>query len=78
MSVQTILEEIGSLPEVDQLRVADAIYEKLDSENEELPEELKRELDRRIADCETNPDDEFSLEEVMAGADEVIRQCHTE
>jgi hypothetical protein len=39
----------------------------------EPPDWIKRELDRRLADDEANPDDGFSLDEVMAEADEVVR-----
>ena len=34
--------------------------------SDELPEELKRELDRRLADMEANPDDEVPWEVVEA------------
>jgi putative addiction module component (TIGR02574 family) len=43
----------------------------------ELPEELKRELDRRLADINANPEDEVPWEVVKAEIEEDLRQCRS-
>lgn len=40
-----------------------------------LSEAMKRELDRRIADMDANPDDELSLEDVEAEVRAELRKC---
>ena len=43
-----------------------------------LPEELKRELDRRLADIEANPDDEVPWEAVKTESLADLRQIRSE
>jgi putative addiction module component (TIGR02574 family) len=43
----------------------------------ESPQVLKRELDRRLADIEANPDDEVPWEVVKAEIEEDLRQCRS-
>lgn len=46
--------------------------------SDNLPEELKRELDRRIADMEANPDDEVPWEVVEAELKAVLAEVAAE
>lgn len=70
MDISTRLAEITAWSVDDRIRLVQAILDTIaaDSTQPELTEELKRELDRRIADMDANPDDEFTWDEVKAFA----------
>lgn len=78
MTGDTIVKAFRSLPSEERGPVFDAIRQELWASEPEPSAAFKKELDRRIADIESNPDDEFSVEDVMTEADEVIRQCRSE
>jgi putative addiction module component (TIGR02574 family) len=44
----------------------------------ELPDSLKLELDRRLADTDANPDDEMPWAEVKAEIEEDLRRCRSD
>ena len=62
------LEEVLLLPVSERIRVVEAIWDSIaDSpEGVELTEEMKAELDRRLAALETNPKQGSSWNEVRA------------
>ena len=70
MNYQAILDVVRTLPMVDQARLAIQIRDDLiaQSEDDDLPPELKEDLDRRLADIEANPDDFIPWEVVLADA----------
>jgi putative addiction module component (TIGR02574 family) len=76
-TTETFIEAFRALPREDRGRVYDAIQQEIWVEEPDQIDAIKRELDRRIADCDANPDDESPLGEVMAEADEIIRQCRS-
>jgi putative addiction module component (TIGR02574 family) len=43
----------------------------------ELPDSVRRELDRRLAEIDANPDNEVAWEDVKREVLEDLRQCHT-
>jgi putative addiction module component (TIGR02574 family) len=47
-------------------------------ETMEVPDDLKREFDRRLADIEANPNDEVPWEQVKAEVLEDLRRCRTD
>ncbi len=59
MDFATILEAANSLSREDRIRLVEAVSQGIDAEqpNGELSEELKQELERRIADDDANPDE---------------------
>jgi putative addiction module component (TIGR02574 family) len=65
MSVETILEAVRALPPEDRLRIADTIWSEV--EEQDLSEEQKREIDRRIANFEATGKS-VSWDEVLAAA----------
>ena len=62
MTRAEILPEILKLSADDQRMIAEAIRERLGASGEKSDEEIRRELDRRIADNEQHPDDEAPWE----------------
>jgi len=68
MTVESVLEAFRALPAHDKHQVSDALRDEMALVDDDLTEELKRELDRRIGDMEENPDDEFSWEDVKVEA----------
>jgi putative addiction module component (TIGR02574 family) len=70
MDVQTVVNEVGSWPVEDRLRLMEEIWEGLLDQGyePELTEMQKAELDRRLADDDAAPDDVVSWEEVKAEA----------
>jgi putative addiction module component (TIGR02574 family) len=70
MDVQTVVNEVGSWPVEDRLRLMEEIWEGLLDQGyePELTEMQKVELDRRLADDDAAPDDVVSWEEVKADA----------
>jgi putative addiction module component (TIGR02574 family) len=57
MDLQTILSEMNSWPVADRLRLVEGIWASLADEGYEpaLTEEIKAELDRRVAEMDRNP-----------------------
>jgi putative addiction module component (TIGR02574 family) len=66
MTRTQLLPEIFKLQPGDQLMIAEAIRNHLAGARRPLSEsEFKAELDRRVADADTNPADESPLEQVI-------------
>ncbi len=67
-TLSKLLAEIEAFPIDDRVRLVHAISEGIEAESAalEVPEGHKRELERRIADAEANPDDVLDREEVMS------------
>lgn len=67
MTRSELLPEILKLSDGDQAMIAEVIHERLRGRpvGAADEEELKRELDRRIADAEKNPGDQAPLDEVV-------------
>jgi len=61
-----LLAEALQLPVEERLSLAEAIRDSLPegSYSDELTDEMKAELDRRLADMEENPGDEYTWKEV--------------
>ena len=68
MDISATLAEINALPVEDRLRLVHAIWDGIAEEQGtfRLTDAQKRELDRRIAEYEANPDDVLTWEEVRA------------
>jgi putative addiction module component (TIGR02574 family) len=66
MDYKTALAAVNALSVEDRLRLADEIYESVEADGPELSEELKRELDRRIAAADANPEAGVPWEVVKA------------
>jgi putative addiction module component (TIGR02574 family) len=67
MDYRAVLEAAIALSVEDRLRLADEIYESVEADDHaELSDEMKRELDRRIAADDANPEAGSSWEEVKA------------
>jgi putative addiction module component (TIGR02574 family) len=67
MTQAQLLPEIFKLDPGDQLMIAEAIRNHLAGARAPITEiEFKSELDRRVADADTNPADESPLDEVIA------------
>lgn len=65
---QELVAEILALPVEDRVRLVEAIWDSISAVPEALPltEWQKEELDRRLAELETNPEAGSTLEEVFA------------
>jgi putative addiction module component (TIGR02574 family) len=65
-----LLEQAKGLPVEERIELVEAIWdtvaEDADAERLGIPESHRRELDRRLADLEANPDDVSPWEEVRA------------
>jgi putative addiction module component (TIGR02574 family) len=59
---------LRSLPAEDRMRLASDLWESVESESPRrvLSDELKAELDRRVAEDDANPDEVISLEDFDA------------
>jgi putative addiction module component (TIGR02574 family) len=68
MDVSATLKEITALSIEERIRFVQAILDSIaaDQVYSDFTEEQKRELDRRIADYDANPDDVLTWEEVKA------------
>ena len=68
MDLQSVLTVVESWPVEDRLRLVEAVWDGIaDQDYEpELTEEMKAELDRRIAELDRNPDAGVPWEEVKA------------
>jgi len=71
-----ILEQAGRLSVDEQIELVEALWDSIVERNAVPPltENQSAELDRRIADHETNPGDVFSWEEVKSAALKRIRK----
>jgi len=58
MSADTLIAEALKLSPQDRLRIAEALWNSAPDENADFPvrEELQKELERRFADYEANPE----------------------
>jgi putative addiction module component (TIGR02574 family) len=76
MDLKTVLTETESWPVEDRIRLLHELWDWLVERGyePELTEEQKAELDRRLAEDDTAPDDVVSWEEVKAQALARIRR----
>jgi putative addiction module component (TIGR02574 family) len=67
MSAAIDLTAIKALPIDERLRIVEDIWDSIadDSDLPHIDDELRAELDRRIADMEANPDDVCTWEEIV-------------
>ena len=65
---QELIAEIPALPVAERMRLIDAIWDSIAAAPDALPltQWQKDELDRRLAEFESDPDSGASLEEVFA------------
>ena len=66
MSATEILEELRRMPEAERRELVETIDLEFGDFNDELTQEQKDELDRRLADFEKNPHDGIPWEQVKA------------
>jgi putative addiction module component (TIGR02574 family) len=68
MDLTALLEQIRPPSVDDRIRLVHAIWDTIiaDPDYPDLTEAQKRELDRRIADLEANPDNVLTWEEIRA------------
>jgi putative addiction module component (TIGR02574 family) len=68
MAAAIDLTAIKALPIDERLRIVEDIWDSIadDSDRPHVDDELRAELDRRIADMEANPDDVCTWEEIVA------------
>ena len=68
MKQEALVAEILALPVADRVRLVEAIWDSISAVPEALPltEWQRQELDRRLAELESDPDAGASLEEVFA------------
>lgn len=68
MDITATLREVIALSVEDRIRIVQAIWDSIAAEQVYpiLTEPQQREIDRRIADSETNPDDLLTWEEIKA------------
>ncbi len=68
MDLQSVLTEVNSWPVDDRIRLVHEVWDRLGDEGHEpeITDELKAELDRRIAEMDQNPDAGVPWDEVKA------------
>ena len=68
MDISVTLNEIKALSIADRIRIVQDILESIAAEQAypDLTAAQKRELDRRMSDYETNPDDVMTWQEIKA------------
>jgi putative addiction module component (TIGR02574 family) len=68
MDLQSVLTVVESWPVEDRLRLVEAVWDGIADQDygPELTDEIKAELDRRIAELDRNPDAGVPWEEVKA------------
>lgn len=68
MDISVTLNQIKALSIADRIRIVQDILESIAAEQAypDLTTAQKRELDRRISDYETNPDDVMTWQEIKA------------
>lgn len=64
MSVDAILKEVEALTDDERAELLTRLHEQY--EQPELSDELKAELDRRVAEADANPDAGYTWDEVVA------------
>jgi putative addiction module component (TIGR02574 family) len=76
MDLQTVLSQVETWPVEDRLRLMDQIWDGLLDRGHEpgLTDAEKAEIDQRLAEDDTAPDDVVSWEEVKAAALERARR----
>lgn len=76
MPISIDMAPLLALPEEERQEIADALYESVRSEvlAPELTDELKMELDRRIAHLDAHPEDLIPWEEVRDAARARLRK----
>lgn len=72
MDITATLNEITALSIEDRISLVQAIWDTIAAEQAypDLTEVQKQELDRRIADCEANPNDVLTWDEIKAAIKE--------
>jgi putative addiction module component (TIGR02574 family) len=70
MDFGTTLSQVNGWSVPDRIRFVQAVLDGIADEQQpfELTDEMKREIDRRLAEHEANPDDVVPWEEVYAAA----------
>lgn len=68
MDITATLNEIATLSVEDRIRIVQAIWDSIAAEQvyPDLSDAQKQELDRRIADYDSNPDNVLTWEEIKA------------
>ena len=67
MSVDAILREVETLSETERAELLNRLQKQFpQSAADPLSDELKAELERRVAEADTNPDAGFTWDEVTA------------
>jgi putative addiction module component (TIGR02574 family) len=68
MDMTTVWNAIREWPAIDQVELAERLWDHLADNGwqPELTDELKAELDRRLATADANPDNVFTREQVAA------------
>ncbi|MDH4259594.1 MAG: addiction module protein [Gammaproteobacteria bacterium] len=68
MKQEALVAEILALPVADRVRLVEAVWDSISAVPEALPltDWQRQELDRRLAELESDPDAGASLEEVFA------------
>jgi len=68
MDITATLNEIATLSVEDRIRIVQAIWDSIAAEQvyPDLTDAQKQELDRRIADYDSNPDNVLTWEEIKA------------
>ena len=76
MDFAEALSAIQTMSIDDRIRLAEAIWQGIEAEQPlpELTEAQKRELDRRLAEHEANPDDVIPWEQVKAELEAKLKQ----
>jgi putative addiction module component (TIGR02574 family) len=76
MEFDTVLTEVDAWPVGDRIRLMNELWDRLEDQGHEpeLSEEMKAELDRRLAEDDAEPDDVVSWAEVKAQALARIRR----
>ena len=79
MDITVTLNQITSLSVEDRIRLVQAIWDSIAAEQvyPDLTDAQKQELDRRIADYDSNPDNVLTWEEIKASI-KGHRICYTE
>lgn len=79
MTIDAAMDLLRSLPPDDRRIVAETLLDELDgqelTDSFELTESHKRELDRRLAEIDSDPDDEVSWDDLKAEMLEEFRKC---
>lgn len=68
MSADLLIAEALKLSPQDRIRIAEVLWDSTPDENVDFPltDDQRRELERRLADYEANPDEGSDWQEVLA------------